>query len=296
MTNFSDFVASCVRHRANCSPNGPFLGGLYRGCTVIDVFVRFTNEQEGDVRIRQNERTLMSVQSRHVRMIWSGTEPVHDTVVHGADLTTCRILWFVRGELLGNDFWCFFSARQCFSTSDWWPSRLRWSIEHFLAPKIRHHACTTQVIGLKMLKSDPKYWMTDEHLLETLLGTTTLQQVRRTSPQSEPSTKQQETVLQEHATFIAIVMLTTRLETVYGPLRTRRREMRLVLSSQDSTSRISFQAETGSSFRIRIDLALHYGCVIVQDWKVRVEFVGMSSTSLCKKLGQMWPSLYQASY
>ena len=57
---------------------------------------------------------------------------------------------------------------------------------------------------------------------------------------------------------------------------------------------ISFQAETGSGLRILQHEALYDGDVGVKDGKARVEFVGMSWSSLCKKPDLVWPKLHQA--
>ena len=65
-------------------------------------------------------------------------------------------------------------------------------------------------------------------------------------------------------------------------------------SEDANSSRISFQAETGSSIISELHLALHDGNIIVKAWKAQVEFVGMSLSSLREKLGLMWPMLYQA--
>ena len=52
----------------------PDVFGLFylKGTFKLDLFVYFTNEQEGDVRIPHNERTFIPVQSRHGRVILSG--------------------------------------------------------------------------------------------------------------------------------------------------------------------------------------------------------------------------------
>ena len=46
---------------------------LPKGVFKLDLLVRETNEQEGDVRMRHNKRTFIPVQSAHGRMILNGT-------------------------------------------------------------------------------------------------------------------------------------------------------------------------------------------------------------------------------
>ena len=65
-------------------------------------------------------------------------------------------------------------------------------------------------------------------------------------------------------------------------------------SEDANSSRISFQAETGSSIIIQLHLLLQDVNISVKDWKARIQFVGMCSSSLCKDLNLMWPILYRA--
>ena len=57
------------------------------------------------------------------------------------------------------------------------------------------------------------------------------------------------------------------------------------MSEKDNSGRISFQVEAGASVILYQHSAFNVGGRVVKDGKARVEFVGMSSSSLCKEPG-----------
>ena len=66
------------------------------------------------------------------------------------------------------------------------------------------------------------------------------------------------------------------------------------MSEKDKSGRISFQDEAGANVILYLHFAYYVGAIVVKDGKARVEFVGMSSSSLCNEPGLMGLMLQQA--